>query len=121
MNFSSIVPKKFDFNLSIMILVFVVLGGMGNVRGSIISAAVLTVLPEALRFLADWRMLLYAAVLIFAMLLGNNEQLKAWRERMLTRLRLERRRAVAAQTGSQAAPLQAAVVGSQAKEGDAHE
>lgn len=46
-------------------------------------------------------MLLYAVVLIFAMLLGNNEQLKAWRERMLTRLRLERRRAVAAQTGSQ--------------------
>lgn len=121
MNFSSIVPKKFDFNLSIMILVFVVLGGMGNVRGSIISAAVLTVLPEALRFLADWRMLLYAVVLIFAMLLGNNEQLKAWRERMLTRLRLERRRAVAAQTGSQAAALQAAVAGSQAKEGDAHE
>ena len=121
MNFSSIVPKKFDFNLSIMILVFVVLGGMGNVRGSIISAAVLTVLPEALRFLADWRMLLYAVVLIFAMLLGNNEQLKAWLERMLTRLRLERRRAVAAQTGSQAAALQAAVAGSQAKEGDAHE
>ena len=45
MNYSTIVPKKFDFNTSILILVFVVLGGIGNIRGSIISAAVLTILP----------------------------------------------------------------------------
>lgn len=131
MNFSSIVPKKFDFNLSIMILVFVVLGGMGNIRGSIISATVLTVLPEALRFLADWRMLLYAGVLIFAMLLGNNERLKAWRESVFVRLRL--RRPAAAQVAesqvaeSQAAELQVATQaatpssGLQAGEGDTHE
>ena len=47
MNYSTVVPKKFDFNTSILILVFVVLGGMGNIRGSIIAATVLTILPEA--------------------------------------------------------------------------
>ena len=42
-------PHKFDFNTSILILVFVVLGGLGNMLGSIIAAAALTILPEALR------------------------------------------------------------------------
>ncbi len=77
MNYSSIVPKKFDFNTSINILVFVVLGGMGNIRGGIISATLLTVLPEKLRFLGDLRMLIYAVVLILVMLVSNNQQLKA--------------------------------------------
>ena len=72
MNFSSIVPKKFDFNTSILILVFVVLGGMGNIRGGIISAALLTILPEKLRFIGDFRMLIYAVVLISVMLFSNN-------------------------------------------------
>lgn len=49
LNFSNLVSSKFDFNTSILILVFVVLGGLGNMWGSIIAAAVLTVLPEALR------------------------------------------------------------------------
>lgn len=44
-NFSTVVASKFDFNTSILILVFVVLGGLGNMRGSIIAATVLTVLP----------------------------------------------------------------------------
>ena len=48
-NFSQLSATKFDFNTSILILVFVVLGGLGNMRGSIISAAILTILPEALR------------------------------------------------------------------------
>ena len=76
MGYSSIVPKKFDFNASILILVFVVLGGMGNIRGSIISAAVLTVLPELLRAVADWRMLVYAVVLILVMIVSNNPTLR---------------------------------------------
>jgi branched-chain amino acid transport system permease protein len=80
MNYSSIVPKKFDFNTSILILVFVVLGGMGSIRGSIISATVLTILPEALRAVNDYRMLLYAIVLILVMLVTNNPTLKQlWR------------------------------------------
>lgn len=74
MNFSSIVPKKFDFNTSILVLVFVVLGGMGNIRGGIISAALLTILPERLRFLGDFRMLIYAVVLIVVMIASNNSK-----------------------------------------------
>ena len=57
-------PANFGYNMSIMILVFVVLGGMGSFRGSIIAAVVLTMLPEVLRGLADYRMLIYAIVLI---------------------------------------------------------
>ena len=76
MGYSSIVPKKFDFNTSILVLVFVVLGGMGNVRGSIISAALLTVLPEMLRAISDWRMLIYAIVLILVMIISNNPTLR---------------------------------------------
>ncbi len=76
MNYSTIVPKKFDFNTSILILVFVVLGGIGNIRGSIIAAAVLTILPEALRSFNDYRMLTYAIVLIIVMLATNNPIMK---------------------------------------------
>ena len=73
MNYSAIAAKKFDFNTSILVLVFVVLGGLGNIRGSIISAAFLTVLPELLRELNldQYRMLVYAVVLIAVMLLTN--------------------------------------------------
>ena len=57
-------------------LVFVVLGGLGNMRGSIIAAVLLTILPEALRGFSDYRMLVYAIVLILVMLFTNNPQLK---------------------------------------------
>ena len=49
LNYSSTVASKFDFNTSILVLVFVVLGGLGSIRGSIIAAALLYVLPEMLR------------------------------------------------------------------------
>jgi branched-chain amino acid transport system permease protein len=78
MNFSTIVANKFDFNTSILILVFVVLGGLGNIRGSMIAAAVLTVLPEILRKFRDYRMLLYAIVLILIMLATNNPMLRTF-------------------------------------------
>ncbi len=68
LNFSSLTASKFNFNTSINILVFVVLGGMGNILGSVISATVLYVLPEAMRSLEDYRMILYAVVLIVVML-----------------------------------------------------
>ncbi len=68
LNFSAIQASKFDFTTSIDILVFVVLGGMGNILGSVISATVLYILPEAMRGLADYRMILYAVVLIVVML-----------------------------------------------------
>ena len=72
MNYTTIVANKFDFNTSILILVFVVLGGLGNMWGSIIAATALTILPEALRQFSDYRMLVYAIVLILVMLATNN-------------------------------------------------
>lgn len=72
MNFASVAPAKFNFNTSILILVFVVLGGMGNMRGSIIAAIILTILPEKLRAVGDYRMLIYAVLLIAMMLLTQS-------------------------------------------------
>jgi branched-chain amino acid transport system permease protein len=59
-----------------------VLGGLGNIRGSIISATVLYVLPEALREFADYRMLVYAIVLILVMIATNSSKVRT----LLTRL-----------------------------------
>lgn len=75
-NYSSLTPANFSFNASILILVYVVLGGIGNITGSIIAATVLYVLPEELRAFADYRMLVYAVVLIAVMLLTNNQTTK---------------------------------------------
>ena len=94
-NFSSLVAKKFDYNTSILILVFVVVGGMGNIRGSIIAAALLTILPELLRGFSDYRMLVYAVVLIVMMLFNQSPQLVAWRRRLAARLPLPRKKAAA--------------------------
>ncbi len=77
LNFTTIIPTKFDFNTSILVLVFVVLGGLGNIWGSIIAATVLTILPEALRQFSDYRMLVYAIVLILVMLVTNNPFLRS--------------------------------------------
>ncbi|MGI6020907.1 MAG: branched-chain amino acid ABC transporter permease [Lachnospiraceae bacterium] len=76
MNYSTIVANKFDFNTSILVLVFVVLGGLGNMLGSIIAATALTILPEALRQFSDYRMLVYAIVLILVMIVTNNPTIK---------------------------------------------
>ena len=65
-------PKNFGYNMSIMILVYVVLGGLGNIRGSIIAAVILTALPELLRGLNDYRMLIYAIVLIVMMIFNSS-------------------------------------------------
>ena len=78
MNYSTIMANKFDFNTSILVLVFVVLGGQGNMLGSIVAATALTVLPEMLRTFADYRMLVYAIVLILVMLTTNNATLRSW-------------------------------------------
>ena len=76
LNYSSLTASKFNFNTSINILVFVVLGGMGNILGSVVSATVLYVLPEAMRELEDYRMLLYAVVLIIVMLFTWSPKVK---------------------------------------------
>jgi branched-chain amino acid transport system permease protein len=64
----SIDPKGFDFIKSIEIVVMVILGGMGNTVGVIIAAVLLTLLPEVLRPVAQYRMMLYSLLLIVLML-----------------------------------------------------
>lgn len=96
LNFSTLAAKKFDYNTSILVLVFVVLGGIGNIRGSIIAAAVLYVLPEMLRGLADYRMLIYAVVLILMMIFNQSPKMIAWRGSLMEKFRS---RKAAAKTG----------------------
>ena len=80
-------PKNFGYNMSIMILVFVVLGGIGNIRGSIIAAVILTLLPELLRGLSEYRMLIYAIVLIVTMIVSNNPKAEEIRNMVLSKLK----------------------------------
>jgi branched-chain amino acid transport system permease protein len=75
-------PANFGYNMSIMILVFVVLGGIGSFRGSIIAAVILTLLPELLRGLSDYRMLIYSIVLIAMMLFNWSPKCKEWRAKI---------------------------------------
>ena len=67
-NLGSLQPGSFDFMKSIEILVMVVLGGMGSMLGSVVSATVLTILPEALRSFDRYRMVVYSAALILMMI-----------------------------------------------------
>ena len=76
-NYSTLMPIKFSFNTSVLVLVFVVLGGIGNIWGGMIAAALLTILPEALRQFADYRMLTYAIVLILVMIGTYNPAIRA--------------------------------------------
>ncbi len=85
MNISSLKPSDFNFDKSILILVFVVLGGLGNMRGSIIAAALLYILPELLRGFSTYRMLIYAIILIAVMLISNNEKLKQFFGKIFSR------------------------------------
>ena len=84
---NTITASKFDFNMSILILVFVVLGGQGKMWGSILAATFLTVLPEtpAMRELRDYRMLVYAIVMILVMLVTNSDKLKGLAGRIMPR------------------------------------
>ena len=86
-------PKNFGYNMSIMILVYVVLGGIGNIRGSVIAAVVLYMLPELLRGLSNYRMLIYAVVLILAMLFNSAPQFVVLRERIAQNFRKKEKEA----------------------------
>ena len=55
-NLSLLKVSVFDYNMSILVLVYVVLGGIGNIRGSIIATIILYALPELLRGFANYRM-----------------------------------------------------------------
>ena len=86
-NFATVDPVKFNFNTSILVLVFVVLGGLGNIFGSIIATTLLYMLPELLRDLADYRMLIYAIVLILVMVLTNGSKTKPYIDRFKSAFR----------------------------------
>ena len=92
LNYSSVQASKFDFNTSILVLVFVVLGGIGNIFGSIIAAALLTVLPELLRAFSDYRMLVYAIVLILVMLATNSPAARTFFGRIVPKFRTSKAR-----------------------------
>lgn len=79
-NYYTLQASKFDYNLSILILVFVVLGGIGNIRGSVIAAVVLVLLPELLRSISGYRMLIYSIVLILMMIMTSNATIKSYIE-----------------------------------------
>ena len=89
LNYSNLAAAKFDFNTSILVLVFVVLGGLGNIWGSIIATVVLYILPEALRGFATYRMLIYAIVLILVMLTTNSPQMKLLLQKLLPKRKEE--------------------------------
>jgi branched-chain amino acid transport system permease protein len=82
----SIDPKGFDFTRSIEIVVMVIVGGMGNTLGVIAAAILLTLLPEFLRPLAQYRMVLYSLLLIVLML-TRPQGLFAWRRGLKPALR----------------------------------
>ncbi len=90
-NLGYLSPSDFDYNKSIEILVIVVLGGMGSITGSVISAVVITVLPELLRGADDFRMLIYAVVLIIMMILNTSPKAREAKNKLAARLRPGRR------------------------------
>ncbi|MBI1859726.1 MAG: branched-chain amino acid ABC transporter permease [Deltaproteobacteria bacterium] len=62
-------PSSFSFNRSVEVVIMVVMGGMGSISGSVIGAIIVTVLPEFLRFLDKFRMVVFPLILIILMLL----------------------------------------------------
>ena len=101
LNYSTLLPIKFNFNTSVLILVFVVLGGLGNIWGSIIAATVLTILPEALRQFADYRMLTYAIVLILVMIFTYSPKIKNFTQGFIEK-NFKRKKPAQAEGGGQA-------------------
>ena len=91
-NLSLLKVSVFDYNMSILVLVYVVLGGIGNIRGSIIATIILYALPELLRGFANYRMLIYAIVLIVMMLLNWSPKALEMRERYSPKRLLAKRK-----------------------------
>jgi branched-chain amino acid transport system permease protein len=63
-----VTPYDFGFLPSIYVLVMVVFGGLGTVRGAVFGACFLTLLPELFRFVQDYRNLIYGLTLVLLML-----------------------------------------------------
>jgi len=59
-----IAPASFGFNVSVELVTMVIVGGLGSIYGSLLGAAILTLLPEALRAFQDYDIIIYGAILI---------------------------------------------------------
>lgn len=94
-NLSMLKVSIFDYNMSILILVYVVLGGIGNLRGSIIATIILYALPELLRGFSTYRMLIYAIVLIAMMLFNWAPAARNWRNRILEKVKSNKKKEAA--------------------------
>lgn len=81
-----IMPADAGYVKSIDILVIVVLGGMGSIKGSIVAAIVLTVIKEVLRDAADYRQLVYAVVLIAMVIINSSSQFGEIKSRIMNKL-----------------------------------
>ena len=79
--------NNFGYNMSILVLVYVVLGGLGNIRGSIISATILYALPELFRGFGKYRMLIYAIVLIVMMIFNNGAFFVQFRKNLVQKVK----------------------------------
>jgi len=66
--FGTVDPTSFTYFTSVMILIVVIVGGMGSIPGMILGAAVVIVLPEVLRPISDYRLLIFALALVVLML-----------------------------------------------------
>ena len=86
-NLSMLKVSGFDYNMSILILVYVVLGGIGNLRGSMIATIILYALPELLRGFANYRMLIYAIVMIAMMLFNWAPAARDFRSRIVEKIK----------------------------------
>jgi branched-chain amino acid transport system permease protein len=75
---SYIGPNEYGFETAVTILSFALLGGIGTPLGPVAGAAILTVLPEALRFLAEYRLMINGAIIVIAVLFMPRGLL-AWR------------------------------------------
>ena len=65
-------PSDFGFLKSIDMLSMIVLGGLGNITGAVFGASILSAAPEFLRFMSQYRMLVYGALLVFMMVFRPN-------------------------------------------------
>ena len=105
----SLYPSTFKFMKSIEILVMVVLGGMGSMLGSVISAVVLTALPEILRSFSEYRMVVYSLALVLMMLFRPKGLMGTYDfsmgnsiENIIDRIRFRRKKPDAAETAKEA-------------------
>ena len=86
-NMNSFSSSGFSYNTSILILVYVVLGGIGSIRGSVIAAILLYALPELLREVGEYRMLFYAILLVVMMIVNNNDKINDMKKAFMLKLK----------------------------------